>query len=183
MSSIIASTIQTAHSAAISLFGANAVSVGAVLPAHVQVKENDAAAGFEAGTKFAIGKIVIVGVPGAFTTPCNNHAPGYIEHAEDFATKGVSGVYIVSVNDAFVTKAWKENLAGGKPTQVHFIADDKGEFTAAIGMLSDSSVLLGGPRAKRYVIIAEDGKVTRVVVEPNSLEVTVTKADAILAQL
>ena len=31
---------------------------------------------------------------------------------------------------------------------VHFIADDQGAFTGALGMLFDASPLLGGPRSK-----------------------------------
>ena len=31
---------------------------------------------------------------------------------------------------------------------IHFVADDQGAFTAALGMLFDASPLLGGPRSK-----------------------------------
>lgn len=81
----------------------------------------------------------------------------------------MDNIYIVAVNDAFVTKAWKEQLApeGTRQshivrsvsykrmtscltciTAVHFIADDQGAFTGALGMLFDASPLLGGPRSK-----------------------------------
>lgn len=68
---------------------------------------------------------VIVGVPGAFTPPCSSQVPGYVEHADAFASKGVSGIYIVGVNDAFTMQAWKEKL-GAKHSIVHFLADDTG---------------------------------------------------------
>ena len=45
-----------------------------------------------------------IGVPGAFTTPCNAHLPGYIENYEKFKEKGVNGIYVFGVNDAFVMK-------------------------------------------------------------------------------
>ena len=45
-----------------------------------------------------------VGVPGAFTPACSSQAPGYLENAAKFEEKGVKGIYIISVNDAFVTK-------------------------------------------------------------------------------
>ena len=38
--------------------------------------------------------------------PCtgSNHGPGYIEKEGDFYAKGVTKIYIVAVNDAFVLK-------------------------------------------------------------------------------
>ena len=45
-----------------------------------------------------------IGVPGAFTTPCNAHIPGYIDLYEKFKAKGVSEIFVVAVNDTFVTK-------------------------------------------------------------------------------
>jgi peroxiredoxin len=108
-----------------------------------------------------------VGVPGAFTPACSSQVPGYISNFEKFAAKGVQGIYVVAVNDVFVTKAWKEKLASsgtctslasyislivllklGLLPAVHFIADDKGVFSSAVGLIFDASPLLGGPRAK-----------------------------------
>lgn len=74
------------------------------------------------------GTIVIVGVPGAFTPPCSSQVPGYAEHADKFAQKGVKGIYVVAVNDAFTTQAWKEKL-GVKHEIVHFLADDNGDVS------------------------------------------------------
>ena len=49
-------------------------------------------------------------MPGAFTGTCSKQVPGYIKAYEEFKAKGVDNIYIVAVNDAFVTKAWKEHL-------------------------------------------------------------------------
>lgn len=70
--------------------------------------------------------VIIVGVPGAFTPPCSSQVPGYVEQAEKFAAKGVQGIYIVAVNDAFTTQAWKEKHSWNNPL-VHFLADDQGK--------------------------------------------------------
>merc|ERR1712032_1074711 len=78
------------------------------------------------------GKVVLVGVPGAFTPPCSSQVPGYVQHYEAFKAKGVKDIYIVAVNDAFVVQAWKEKL-GASASPVHFLADDTGAFTASIG--------------------------------------------------
>lgn len=83
-------------------------------------------------------------------------------------------------------------------TAIHFIADDKGAFVGALGMLFDASPLLGAPRSKvsegyfqhpapfsshneqRFVLITEGDKVTHVTVEPNPGQVTICAADKIL---
>jgi 2-Cys peroxiredoxin 5 len=66
---------------------------------------------------------------------------------------------------------------------VHFIADDKGAFTTKLGFLFDASGLLGGPRAKRFVIIAVAGKVTNVLVEEDPTLSTITTAENVLTLL
>lgn len=98
---------------------------------------------------------LIVGVPGAFTPPCSSHVPGYVQNAEKLAGKGIKDIYVVAVNDAFTTQAWKEKL-GAKESNVHFLADDTAAFTGAVGLLFDASGLLGGPRSQRYVIVVSN---------------------------
>lgn len=70
---------------------------------------------------------IIVGVPGAFSPSCSSQAPGYVEQAQKFADKGVQGIYIIAVNDVFVTQAWKEKLNAKDSKLVHFLADDNGQ--------------------------------------------------------
>lgn len=67
---------------------------------------------------------LVVAVPGAFSSTCSNQVPGYVEHAEQFAAKGIEGIYVVAVNDVFVMKAWKKDLKADKSPMFHFIADD-----------------------------------------------------------
>lgn len=38
----------------------------------------------------------------------------------------VKGIYVIAVNDAFVTQAWKEKLNAKDAKMVHFLADDTG---------------------------------------------------------
>lgn len=51
------------------------------------VKENDIASATVDPSTFG-GKILILGVPGAFSASCNNQVPGYVEQAQKFADKG-----------------------------------------------------------------------------------------------
>nr|VWP00735.1 Calcium influx-promoting protein ehs1 [Ganoderma boninense] len=179
MASLLAGATKTAHHLATSLLSAAEVKVGSTIPIKVPVKEDatDKTLTFES----IKGKNVFVGVPGAFTGTCSEQVPQYIKAYEEFRQRGVDNIYIVMVNDAFVAKAWKEQLGPNSP--VHFIADDQGAFTGALGMLFDASNLLGAPRSKRYVLVTENDVITHLAVEPDPGHITVTRAENILPWL
>jgi len=179
VASLVKGAAQTAHAHAAALLASTQVKPGDKLPLGESVKETDATK----PTKLApSGKNIFVGVPGAFTPTCHSHAPGYIEKYDEFKEKGINEIYIISVNDAFVTKAWKENLAPNG-TPVRFIADDQALFVSGLGLVLDASPAFGAPRAKRFVIIANDDTIETVIVEENAGEFTVTEATRVLALL
>ncbi|XP_022144695.1 peroxiredoxin-2E-2, chloroplastic [Momordica charantia] len=105
-------------------------------------------------------KAVFFAVPGAFTPTCSQkHLPGFMEKSAELKAKGVDTIACISVNDAFVMKAWKENL--NVKDEVLLLSDGNGDFTRAIGCeldLSDKPVGLG-VRSRRYALLAEDGVV------------------------
>ncbi|XP_057498699.1 peroxiredoxin-2E-1, chloroplastic-like [Actinidia eriantha] len=105
-------------------------------------------------------KSIIFAVPGAFTPTCTQkHLPGFVEKAAELKSKGVDAIACVSVNDAFVMKAWKKELGIGD--EVMLLSDGNGTFTKAIGCeldLSDKPVGLG-VRSRRYAMLVDDGVV------------------------
>ena len=105
-------------------------------------------------------KVVLFAVPGAFTPTCTQkHLPGFVARAGELRAKGVDTVACVSVNDAFVMRAWKESLGVGD--EVLLLSDGNGELTRAMGVeldLSDKPVGLG-VRSRRYALLADDGVV------------------------
>lgn len=100
-----------------------------------------------------------------YSSTCSNQVPGYINNLDQILAKGVDAVYVVTVNDQFVCEAWKEKLGAADKTKIHFLADDAGRFTAAVGMSFDATPFLGSVRSKRYVLLVEDGIVKRVELE------------------
>ncbi|XP_068659393.1 peroxiredoxin-2E-1, chloroplastic-like [Aristolochia californica] len=105
-------------------------------------------------------KAILFAVPGAFTPTCSQkHLPGFVEKSSELKAKGVDTLACISVNDAFVMKAWKENLKIGD--EVLLLSDGNGDFTKAIGAeldLRDKPVGLG-VRSRRYAMLTEDGVV------------------------
>lgn len=128
-------------------------------------------------------KLVIFGVPGAFTPGCSKtHLPGYISDADKIRAKGVAEIVCVSVNDPFVMAAWGEaNNAG--PAKVRMLADTTGAFTKAIDLSLDMTPVLGGVRSKRYSMIVDNGVVKAIEVEPDGTGLTCSLANNILKSL
>jgi len=127
------------------------------------------------------GKVVLFGVPGAFTPTCSDHhLPGFVLRADDLKAKGVDTVACVAVNDAFVMGAWgKDREVGDK---VVLIADGSADFTRALGLEIDLTGGGLGVRSKRYAAVLEDGVVQQLLVE-EGLGLDVSSADGVLAKL
>lgn len=141
------------------------IAIGDKLPdATFIVPGEDGPAKVTTGEIFAGKKVILIGLPGAFTPTCSmNHLPGYIENFETFKSKGVDAIAVVSVNDVWVMKAWAQHTKGtGK---IHYLADGNADFTKAIGMDADFSAAGFGVRSKRYSMVVEDGVVTSVNLE------------------
>jgi peroxiredoxin len=126
-------------------------------------------------------KVALFAVPGAFTPTCSaKHLPGFKQLAGDIRGKGVEAIACVSVNDAFVMRAWAEDQAVGE--DIVMLADGGGEFTRAIGLDFDASKFGMGVRSQRYSMIVDDGVVKELNVEAPG-EFKVSSADYLLAQL
>ncbi|MBO2614324.1 peroxiredoxin [Shewanella algae] len=128
---------------------------------------------------FAGKKAVLFAVPGAFTPTCSEaHLPGYVVLADELKAKGVDIIACVSVNDAFVMKAWGEAQNAG---EIMMLADGDGAFAKALGLEMDTGAF-GGLRSQRYAMVIDDGVVSLLNVEaPKTFEVS--KAETILASL
>ena len=130
---------------------------------------------------FSGKRVVLFSVPGAFTPTCSmNHLPGYLEHADALAEKGVDTVACMAVNDVFVMDAWGKSRDVGD--RVVMLADGNGDYTRALGLELDASGFGMGMRGQRFAIVVDDGVATAVAVEAPG-EFRVSAADAILDRL
>ena len=131
---------------------------------------------------FAGKRVALFAVPGAFTPTCNNlHMPSFVNNADAIKKKGVDTIAVTGVNDVFVMEAWKKSSnAAGK---VEFLADGNGEFAKAIGMDFDASGNGLGVRSKRYSMLVEDGKVTKLNIEDAPGKCDISGGQALLGQL
>ena len=129
---------------------------------------------------FAGRKVVLFGVPGAFTPTCSNrHLPGYSAHFGEFQARGI-GVICMAVNDAYVMQAWA--AAQQVPDGLLMLADGNASFTLALGLELDGTGFGMGLRTRRFALYAEGGVVRRLRVEAPG-ELRVSTAEAMLAAI
>lgn len=127
-------------------------------------------------------RVVVFGVPGAFTPTCSlNHLPGYLENRDAILARGVDDIAVISVNDWHVMGAWAQ--ASGGMGKIHFLADWDASFTKAIGLNADLSAGGLGVRSQRYSMLVEDGRVKTLNIEEVRGQATVSSAATMLEQL
>ena len=127
-------------------------------------------------------KVVLFGLPGAFTPTCSaKHVPGFVQQADALRKKGVAAIACISVNDAFVMGAWgKDQKAGDK---VMMLADGNADFTKAVGLEQDLSGAGLGLRSKRYAMIVDNGVVKWMAIEDAPGKLEKSSAEAVLQHL
>jgi len=129
---------------------------------------------------FAAKKVLLFGVPGAFTPTCSNkHLPGYVDHLADFLARDIT-VMCLAVNDAYVMQAWATSLQ--VPPALLMIADGNAGFTVSMGLELDGTAFGMGMRVKRFALYAVDGAVQLLHVEAPG-ELRVSTAEAMLAAI
>jgi peroxiredoxin len=160
------------------------VAVGDKLP-NVEVKvlaADGTLAAVRTGEILGSGKVVLFGVPGAFTPACSKaHLPGFVAGADALAGKGVGTIACVAVNDAWVLDAWADSQ--GAKGKITMLADGNGAFAEAMGLVFDGTAFGLGKRSLRYAAVIEDGVIARLEVEEQRSDVAVSSCENVLSGL
>ncbi|MCV2867863.1 peroxiredoxin [Defluviimonas sp. WL0002] len=137
-----------------------AISVGTLLPEAMLLEMGaEGPAMVSLRERLKGRRVVIFGLPGAFTGICStSHVPSFIRTRDGFAAKGVDEVICLAVNDPFVMQAWGE-ATGAQAAGITMLADPAGDFTRAIGMIYSAPDRGLIDRSKRYALMAESGVV------------------------
>jgi peroxiredoxin len=111
-------------------------------------------------------KIILVGVPGAFTPTCHNdHLPGYIKNYKKFCDKGMS--------------SWVNSL--GK-TDINHLSDCLNEFRDSSGLKIDLTSVGLGNRLSRFAIVIDNGLIKNIFDEKGG-GLEISKAENVLNNL
>jgi len=134
------------------------------------------------GDLFRGKKVVLFGVPGAYTGVCTKqHMPGFVQDAEAIKAKGVDTIACLAVNDPAVLTAWsKDTGADGK---ILMLSDWNADYVKQLGLDFDGSKFGLGTRSKRFSAIVDNGVVKELNVEDMPAQVTTTSAANALCQL
>ncbi|MER5170954.1 peroxiredoxin [Thioclava sp. GXIMD2076] len=152
--------------------GATLLTVGAEGPTTVSL-----------GDKMKGRKVVIFGLPGAFTGTCTTaHVPSFMRTRDAFAEKGVDEVICITVNDPFVVDAWSKATGAGE-AGLTMLADAESAFTSAIGMNFSAPAIGFKDRSARYAMYVEDGVVKVLHKEENAGTCEISGGEALLAAI
>ncbi|AJE45270.1 peroxiredoxin [Celeribacter indicus] len=160
------------------------ISVGDTLPGGtVLTMAEDGPTHVDLGEKFTDRKVVLFGLPGAFTGVCTTaHLPSFIRTREQFDAKGVDEVICISVNDPFVMDAWSKETGAGE-AGITMLGDAEGAYVAALGLDFSAPPVGLINRSKRFALYAEDGIVKRLEVEESPGQCTVSAGDSLLEKI
>jgi len=104
------------------------------------------------------GKVILCGVPGAFTPGCNKHLPGFAENLDKLNAK----VVFIGVNDPSVMHEWNKRY--GHP-DIDAVADPLAVFSKSIGKDIDFGEYMG-VRCKRFAMLLQDGEFVKFYDDP-----------------
>ena len=159
------------------------IKVGDKLPnATLRLVTEDGARPVTTQEFFAGKKVVLFGLPGAFTPTCHkNHLPGFLADEAAFKAKGVDAIAMTSVNDHYVLAAWSK--ATGSDGHIAFLADGAAEFAKAVGLDFDASAGGLGVRSRRYSMLIDDGVVKLLNIEESPGKADLSGAAHLLGQM
>jgi len=127
-------------------------------------------------------KVIMFGLPGAFTAVCSaKHLPGFVNNFDEIKKKGIEKVICISVNDPFVMKAWGEiNKVGDK---ILMVADPYCKFIKEIGAEVDKSAKGLGIRSARFTMLLEKGIVKKLREESETANCEISAAENFLKEI
>lgn len=159
-----------------------ALAAGAAFPDVTLTKLVDGAPTAVKTGDFKGKKVVLFGVPFAFSPTCQEvHAPSYLEKYDDLKAKGVDIIGCFCAVDPFVMRAWGKQL--GVEDKIEMFADANRELTKALGIEVDLSALGLGVTSQRCALVIEDGSIKHIGVEESPSNTNVSTAQEILKVL
>ena len=122
--------------------------------------------------EFKNKRLILFGVPGAFTPTCSEkHLPGYIKLYDSFKKKNIDEIYCLSVNDHYVMKSWL--ISYSEEHKIIGIADGNAEITKYYNLITDKSKNFMGYRSTRFAMLIENNKIKSLKIEkPGELKLS-----------
>ena len=127
-------------------------------------------------------KVIIIGLPGAFTSVCSaKHLPGFVKNYDEFKKKGISKIICISVNDPFVMKAWGD--AHNVEDKILMLGDPFCKFIKDIGADVDKTEKGLGIRSSRFTMFVENSVVKEIKEEKDTANCEISAAENFLKEI
>ena len=122
--------------------------------------------------EFQQKKILIICVPGAFTSTCHNqHLPPFIKGADQLISeKNINQICCITNNDPYVLDQWRLSLGS---TKITFLSDGNFEFLQKTQLIRNHEKSFMGKRLIRSVLLVNNLIISKLILdEPGKLEKT-----------
>eukprot|EP00871_Galdieria_phlegrea_P003329 jgi/Galph1/3998/GphlegSOOS_G2695.1 len=130
---------------------------------------------------FSNKKVVLFGLPGAFTPTCSRqHLPGFGSKIDEIKSKGIDTIACLAVNDPFVLQQWAE--AQGVADKILMLADGGAQAVKKLGLDIDTGDF-GGIRCRRFSSIIDNFVVKKLHLEEGTGFSGASSAETILKDL
>lgn len=117
---------------------------------------------------FSNKRVVLFGLPGAFSPVCTDkQLPGYERAHDEIIASGIDEVWCTAVNDAFVMFNWAKQLGIQK---VKLLPDGNADFARGVGMLVRQTTKGFGVRSWRYVAVVNHNNIEFLSAEPGKMD-------------
>ncbi len=144
--------------------------------------KNKAVRKVEINSLFENQKVIMFGLPGAFTSVCSaKHLPGFIKNYKEVKKKGVTKIICISVNDPFVMEAWGD--AHNAKDKILMVGDPFCKYIKEIGADVDKSEKGLGIRSSRFTMLLEDCVVKKIKEEKDTAICEITAAENFLKEI
>ena len=134
----------------------------------------------ELGELIAGKRVVIFGLPGAYTATCTQaHMPSFVRTFDAFMDKGIDAIYCIAVNDVQVLSHWA-NATGADAAGIGVLADWNSEWTKAAGLEFSAPPVGFIDRCQRCAMIVNDGVVEVMQMEEERGVCNMTAGETLL---
>ena len=125
---------------------------------------DDGIQNFSLHEKFQQKKILIICVPGAFTSTCHNqHLPPFIKGVDQLINvKNLNQICCITNNDPFVLDHWRSSLGA---TKITFLSDGNFEFLQKTHLIRNHEKSFMGNRLVRSVLLINNLRIEKIIID------------------
>ena len=117
-------------------------------------------------------KVLIICLPGAFTSTCHNqHLPPFVNNCDLLMSeKKIDLICCITTNDPFVLDLWRKEFQKSK---IKFISDGNQNFMQTSKLIREYENSFMGKRLIRSIILLDNLKILKLLIDkPGELEKT-----------